>query len=132
MTFCQHVNAQIILVWAFAIHKLVATKAMEVRQMYASSSDRYDYRVRLQPPKHTRDAILLTYLRRNQHPHLDHHEMVLMALRSFWLPIAYNHHIQQGAEVSEREFKHLVRTSMTQLRDQSASFQEQFLFNNAG
>jgi hypothetical protein len=105
---------------------------MEVRQMYASRSDRYDYRVRLQPPRHTKDAILLAYLRRNEHPHLEHHEMVLMALRSFWLPVAYNHYIQTGAEVSVRDFKHLVRTSMSQLRDQSASFQEQFLLNKAG
>jgi hypothetical protein len=120
------------LIWALTIHKLVATKVTEVRQMYASSSDRYDYRVRLQPPKHTRDAILLAYLRRNVHPHLEHHEMVLIALRSFWLPIAYNHYIKTGAAVSEQDFKDLVRTSVARLHDQYTSFQEQFLLDNAG
>jgi hypothetical protein len=95
-------------VWAFTIHRLVDTKVTEVRQMYASTSDRYDYRVRLQPPRHTRDAILLAYLRRNEHPYLQHDEMVLMALRSFWLPIAYAHHIDNGGNVSDKAFKHLV------------------------
>jgi hypothetical protein len=120
------------LVWAFTIHRLVDTKVTEVRQMYASSSDRYDYRVRLQPPRHTRDAILLAYLRRNEHPYLQHDEMVLTALRSFWLPTAYVQHIKTGAEVSEQDFKDLVRTSASQLHDQYTSFRQQFLLDDAG
>jgi hypothetical protein len=97
-----------------------------------SSSDRYDYRVRLQPAHRSRDAVLLTYLRRNSHPYLEHHEMVLMALRAFWLPIAYAHHIDNGGDVSDKDLKQIVRTSVSQLRDHSASLQEQFLLNNAG
>jgi hypothetical protein len=100
--------------------------------MYASSSDRYDYRLRLQPAQRSKDAILLAYLRKNSHPYLDHHDMALMALRAFWLPIAYADHIEHGAKVSQQDFNQIVKISVSKLDEQASSLQEQFSLNRVG
>jgi hypothetical protein len=96
--------------------------------MMPSTADRYDYQVRIQVPHHTRDAMLLAYLRQSQqHPLMLHRDMVMMALRCYWLPIAYDEQMPNDDHLADPGFKHLVRSAISDLRRQAQSLHQQFL-----
>jgi hypothetical protein len=96
--------------------------------MMQSTADRYDYQLRIQVPHHTRDAILLAYLRQSQqHPLMLHRDMVMMALRCYWMPVAYDKQMPNDDHLSDPGFKHLVRSAIGELRGQAQSLHQQFL-----
>lgn len=99
--------------------------------MLQSSTDRYDYRIRIQSPLNTQEAVLLTYLKQEQHPILSHRDMVLMALRGYWLPLAYAHHLNYDrARLSAPDFQHLVKQAVIELREQANMLEQQLLAQN--
>jgi hypothetical protein len=101
--------------------------------MMQSTADRYDYQLRIQIPHHSRDAILLAYLRQSQqHPLIPHHDMVLMALRGYWLPFAYAKQIPKHERLIDPGFKQLVKSSIGELRGQAQSLHQHFLADLPG
>jgi hypothetical protein len=101
--------------------------------MMQSSADRYDYQFRVQVQFHTRDAMLLAYLRQpQQHPLIPHRDMVLMALRGYWLPFAYDRQMPDDDHLSDPGFKHLVKTAIGELRGQAQSLHQHFLADRPG
>jgi hypothetical protein len=101
--------------------------------MMQSTADRYDYQLRIQVQLHTRDAMLLAYLRQvQQHPLIPHHDMVLMALRSYWLPFAYDRQMLNDDHFSDPGFKHLVKSAIGELRGQAQSLHQHFLADRSG
>ncbi len=101
--------------------------------MMQPTADRYDYQLRIQVPFHTRDALLLAYLRQSQqHPLIPHRDMVLIALRSYWLPFAYDRQMTNDDHLSDPGFKHLVKTAIAELRGQAQSLHQHFLADRPG
>jgi hypothetical protein len=101
--------------------------------MMQPTADRYDYQLRIQVPLHTRDALLLSYLRQSQqHPLMPHRDMVLVALRCYWLPVAYDQQMPNNEHLSDPSFKHLVRSAIAELRGQAQSLHQHFLADRPG
>jgi hypothetical protein len=76
--------------------------------------NRLDIKFRFRPSASTPDAILLDYLRK-QELSLVSHEMILKALRAFWLPDAYH---RCGGKKSQ-ELKKLAQNMILVLEEQA-------------
>jgi hypothetical protein len=76
--------------------------------------NRLDIKFRFRPSPSTPDAILLNYLKK-QEVSLVSHEMILKALRAFWLPDAYHH----GGGKKHHELKKLAGNMILVLEEQA-------------
>jgi hypothetical protein len=95
--------------------------------MAQSKVARYDFRVRIQVPRHTSDAVLLKYLKSKRHNILSRNEMLLVALRAFWVPAAHAHKLKCSNPATETDFRRLVQVAIAELQEQIDMLQRQFL-----
>ena len=86
---------------------------------FDSRNNRFDYRIRIQVPTDSTDAVLFEYLREEQNRVYSHKEMVLSALRAYWLPIACEHYRQLRTDFTDRELKRLARNAIFHLRERA-------------
>jgi hypothetical protein len=87
---------------------------------------RYDYRSRIQVPVDSPEAALLEYLKQERHLIYSHKEMVLSALRAYWLPFAYADRQRHGAPVAQDDLKRLAQDAIHRLKQQALYLQEAF------
>ncbi|NET37678.1 MAG: hypothetical protein F6K19_37615 [Cyanothece sp. SIO1E1] len=87
---------------------------------------RYDYRLRIQIPVDSSEATLLEYIKQERHPVFSHKEMVLSALRAYWLPFAYEDAQRQQAEIQPEKLKRLAQDAIYRLKQQALYLQEVF------
>jgi hypothetical protein len=91
------------------------------------SIKRFDYRVRIQVAADSPDGILLDCLKNERHQSYSHKEMLLWALRAYWMPIAYQLQQEQGKRsLSEAQMKRMAQDAIHQLRQQIAYLQSTF------
>ena len=83
-----------------------------------SNRDYFDYRIRIQVPRGSPDAILLESLKHDLHPSFSHREMVLWALRGYWLPTAYQLQNHQGKAIADDELKPMALDAIHRLKEQ--------------
>jgi hypothetical protein len=95
--------------------------------MARSKVARYDFRARIQVPRNTSDEVLLKYLKSTRHNILSRNEMLLVALRAFWIPAAYAHKLKFSSQTTEADFKRLVKATIAELQEQIDTLQRQFL-----
>jgi hypothetical protein len=82
-----------------------------------------DYRVRIQVAEDSPDGVLLDFLKHERHPSFSHKEMVLWALRGYWMAIAFRQRSEMGDEVVEAQVQRIVLDAIYQLRQQIAYVQ---------
>lgn len=91
------------------------------------STKKFDYRVRIQAAADSPDGILLDCLKNERHQSYSHKEMLLWALRAYWMPIAYRLQQEQGKRsLSETQMKRMAQDAIHQLRQQIAYLQSTF------
>lgn len=91
------------------------------------SDKKFDYRIRIQVREESPDGVLLDCLKNERHPTYSHKEMLLWALRAYWLPIAYELQQESGKQLwSEHHLKRMALDSIHQLRQQIAYLESVF------
>jgi hypothetical protein len=91
------------------------------------STKKFDYRVRIQVAADSPDGILLDCLKNERHQSYSHKEMLLWALRAYWMPIAYQLQQEQGKRsLSEAQMKRMAQDAIHQLRQQITYLQSTF------
>jgi hypothetical protein len=91
-------------------------------------SERFDYRLRIQVPEDSTEAILLRYLMENKNPIYSHKEMALLAFKACWLPYACEQAIQRGdTGLSEEELKRIAADAFDYLQERIESVRRRFL-----
>jgi hypothetical protein len=88
---------------------------------------KFDYRVRIQVGAESPDGVLLDCLKHERHPSYSHKEMLLWALRAYWLPIAYQ--IRQDSDddcQTDAQLRQIAIHSIHQLKQQIAYLQTLF------
>jgi hypothetical protein len=92
-----------------------------------SKANKFDYRVRIQVSAESHDGILLDCLKNERHPSYSHKEMLLWALRAYWLPIAYQIRQVSGEPCqTEAQLRQMAIHSIHQLKQQIAYLQTLF------
>jgi hypothetical protein len=81
----------------------------------------FDYRVRVQVKTESPDAVLLDFLRNERQGSYSHKEMLLWALRAYWMPFA-----QQQSARSETQLRHIALSSIYQLEKHIDYIREAF------
>ena len=92
--------------------------------------DRYDYRLRVQVPINSSQALLLKYLKHDSNRVFSHREMVITAITAYWLVFAYRDAYQLGLVVSDAEMQSVVRDSIYRLNYQANYLQTFFMGKN--
>jgi hypothetical protein len=83
-----------------------------------------DYRVRIQVAEDSPDGVLLDFLKNERHPSFSHKEMVLWALRGYWMAIAFRQRLELGdALVSDAQIQRMALDTIHQLRQQISYIQ---------
>ncbi len=92
--------------------------------------DRFDYRLRVQVPSNSSQALLLQYLKTDSNRVFSHREMVITAITAYWLVFAYRDAHQFGFVVSEAEMQSVIRDSIYRLNHQAHYLQTFFMGKN--
>lgn len=91
------------------------------------STKKFDYRVRIQVAAESPDGILLDCIKNERHQSYSHKEMLLWALRAYWMPIAYQLRREQGElSLSDAQMKRIAQDAIHQLKQQIAYLQSTF------
>ena len=91
------------------------------------STKKFDYRVRIQVAAESPDGILLDCIKNERHQSYSHKEMLLWALRAYWMPIAYQLRREQGeVSLSDAQMKRIAQDAIHQLRQQITYLQSTF------
>jgi hypothetical protein len=86
-----------------------------------------DYRVRIQVAEDSPDGVLLDFLKHERHPSFSHKEMVMWALRGYWMAIAFRCRWESGVgEMSEAQVQQMALDAIHQLKQQMAYIQVTF------
>jgi hypothetical protein len=86
-----------------------------------------DYRVRIQVAEDSPDGVLLDFLKHERHPSFSHKEMVLWALRGYWMAIAFRWRWESGAgKMSEVQMQQMALDAVHQLKQQMVYIQATF------
>jgi hypothetical protein len=91
------------------------------------STKKFDYRVRVQVAADSPDGILLDCIKNERHQSYSHKEMLLWALRAYWMPIAYQLRREQGElTLSDAQMKRIAQDAIHQLKQQITYLQSTF------
>lgn len=91
------------------------------------STKKFDYRVRIQVAAESPDGILLDCIKNERHQSYSHKEMLLWALRAYWMPIAYQLQREQGeSSLTDAQMKRIAQDAIHQLRQQITYLQSTF------
>jgi hypothetical protein len=104
----------------------VNIQVLKEHHMKSSRLERYDYRLRIQVPADSPEALLLKYLKHDGNRVFSHREMVITAITAYWLVFAYRDAHQLGLVVSDTDMQGVVRDSIYRLNHQ-ASYLHTFL-----
>jgi hypothetical protein len=86
-----------------------------------------DYRVRIQVAEDSPDGVLLDFLKHERHPSFSHKEMVLWALRGYWMAIAFRQRQESGEDkMLEPQIQQMGVDTIHQLKQQIAYIQATF------
>jgi hypothetical protein len=78
-----------------------------------------DYRVRIQVAEDSPDGVLLDFLKHERHPSFSHKEMVLWALRGYWMAIAFRQRSEMGdTSISNAQTQRMALDAIHQLGQQ--------------
>jgi hypothetical protein len=92
-----------------------------------------DYRVRIQVAEDSPDGVLLNFLKHGRHPSFSHKEMVLWALRGYWMAIAFRQYQNERENgMVSAQMRQIALDGMHQLRQQMAYIQSVFEFEQVG
>jgi hypothetical protein len=96
-------------------------------QSSTQNQDRFDYQFRIQVPLDSHDSVLCNYLKTENNTVYSHKEMVLSALRAYWMPIAYEHYRHySNAPFTDDDLRNLARTAITHLRERAEMINHHF------
>jgi hypothetical protein len=84
----------------------------------------FDYRVRVQVKTESPDAVLLDFLRNERQGSYSHKEMLLWALRAYWMPFAQQQYARSTQ--SETQLRHIALSSIYQLEKHIDYIRETF------
>lgn len=83
-----------------------------------------DFRFRIRTDANTAEGIVFDYLRSGYHPSFSAKEMILRAVKGFWLPIAYSD--RQDLQVPSAFLKRLAREAISSLKQQIRDIERSF------
>jgi hypothetical protein len=90
------------------------------------SKKMFDYRIRIQVAEDSPDGVLLDFLKNERHPSFSHKEMVLWALRGYWMAIALRQRWELEGTGMEAQVGRSAVDGVYQLRQQMAYIQSTF------
>jgi hypothetical protein len=103
---------------------------LEIRMIPNTSThndDRCNYSLAIQTPLDNPDCILLEYLMRPGHSIYSHKEMALVALRAYWMPIAYLHYRHQlSIPLTDVQLRQMARNAIAHLRERAEMLNHHF------
>jgi hypothetical protein len=89
--------------------------------------DRFDYCLRMQFPVNSPDSVLCNYLKTQSNAVYSQKEMVLSALRAYWMPIAYEHYRHHlDASVTNDQLRHMACNAIAHLRERAEMLNHHF------
>lgn len=88
------------------------------------TSRQVDFRFRMKAHTNTSEGILLDYIRNGCHPFFSAREMVVRALKAYWLPFAYRDH-QEVLMIATMQ-KQLAREAISSLKQQIRDLEQSF------
>lgn len=89
-----------------------------------SVPEKVDFRFRMETDTSTVEGILLNYVRNGYHPSFTTKEMVLRALKGFWLPYAYRDY--RKLQTLPIFLKQLAREAIASLKQQARDLERIF------
>jgi hypothetical protein len=93
-------------------------------------SDHFDYRFELITDLADPDVVLLTYLMEDDSYDYSHEEMVLSALRAYWMPIAYEYHRTHfNHPIRATQLRAMARNAIHHLRERAEMLNQLFSAN---
>jgi hypothetical protein len=96
-------------------------------QSSTQSQDRFDYHIRFQVPLNSPDGILCRYVRSQSNAVYSQKEMVLSALRAYWMPVAYEHSRHYlGMSVTDDQLRHMACNAIAHLRERAEMLNHHF------
>jgi hypothetical protein len=88
---------------------------------------RVDYRLRIRAPLDNPDCVLFEYLMTQGTAIYSHKEMASLALRAYWMPIAYEHYRHQlNIPFSDAKLRQMARNAIAHLRERAEMFNHHF------
>jgi hypothetical protein len=91
------------------------------------SKKTFDYRIRIQVAEDSPDGVLLDFIKNERHPSFSHKEMVLWALRGYWMAIAFRQRQELGEDkMPEPQIRQMGIDTVHQLKQQIAYIQATF------
>jgi hypothetical protein len=91
------------------------------------NDDRGNYRLRIQTPLDDPDCVLFEYLMRPGQTICSHREMALAALRTYWMPIAYEHYRHQlDVPLPDTQLRQMARNAIAHLRERAEMLNHHF------
>jgi hypothetical protein len=94
--------------------------------MNYSQPRRYDFRTRIQVPYDSSDAVILDYLKTDRRRVASQKEMLLSALRPYWLPIAHEALRESGRLISDEELARMAQNAILQLGERGEMLRQRF------
>ncbi len=81
-----------------------------------SMVQKVDFQLQIETDTSNEVGIVLNYIERGDHPDFSAREMVLKAVKAFWLPyVYYDKHL---SSVSIHLYKHIAREAVARLKEQ--------------
>ena len=89
-----------------------------------SRLQKVDFRFRLRTSATTGEGVVLDYIRNGYHPYFPPREMILRAIKAYWLPFAYSE--RQDLQLSEASLKRLAQEAVSSLEQQIKDIERTF------
>jgi hypothetical protein len=96
-------------------------------QPFSDPQDRFDYQIRFQIPLDSPDSILCIYLKAQSNAVYSHREMVLSALRAYWMPIAFEHYRHElNTPATDEQLRLMACNAIAHLRERAEMLNHHF------
>jgi hypothetical protein len=97
---------------------------------HVNESNHFEYHFDLEIEKDSPDAVLLSYLMDDDSQDYSQEEMMLSALRAYWMPIAYEfYRTESNYSIRDSQLRRMARNAINHLRERAEMINHHFCAN---
>jgi hypothetical protein len=94
---------------------------------HVNAQDNFEYHFSLEIERNSPDVALIKYLMENDSYEHSHEEMLLSALRAYWMPIAYEfHRTEFNYPIRDDQLQRMARKAVSHLRERAEMIDQHF------
>jgi hypothetical protein len=94
---------------------------------HVNAKDNFEYHFSLEIDRDSPDVAMLTYLMEDDSYDYSHQEMVLSALRAYWMPIAYEfHRTEFKYPIRDDQLRRMAHNAINHLRERAEMINHHF------